>query len=81
VNRLSAASEIVATIRADRVVTGDPDDDFIVQTAIDGSADVLCTRDSHLLSAGVVEHCQRHAVQILDDIELYRILAGFSARS
>lgn len=68
-NRLSAASEIVATTRADLVVPADPDDDFIVQAANYGKADVLCTRDSHLQSPGVVEHCQRHAVQVLDDVQ------------
>jgi hypothetical protein len=47
-----------------------------VQTAITGRADVLCTGDSHLLAPEIVEHCQRHAVRIMDDIELYRILAG-----
>jgi uncharacterized protein len=76
VNRVAAVAEIVATTGADPVVPADPDDDFIVQTAITGRADVLCTRDSHLLAPEVVEHCQRHAVRIMDDIELYRILAG-----
>ena len=48
----------------------------IVQTAIDGKADALCTRDRHLLSPEAIEHCRRHAVRIMDDIDLYRILAG-----
>jgi predicted nucleic acid-binding protein len=81
VNRLAAAAEIVATTSIDRVAPGDPDGHFIVQKAISGRADALCTRDSHLLNPEVVEHCQRHAVRIMDDIELYRILAGFSERS
>jgi predicted nucleic acid-binding protein len=76
VNRLAAAAEIVATTGADLVVPADPDDDFIVQTAIAGRAEVICTRDLHLLAPEVVEHCQRHAVRIMDDIDLYRILAG-----
>ena len=41
VNRLSAASEIVASTSADRVVPDDPDDAFIVQTAIDGKASTV----------------------------------------
>lgn len=81
VNRLAAAAEIVATTSVDRVVPDDPDDDFIVQAAIAGRADALCTRDAHLLRPDVVEHCRRHAVRIIDDIELYRLLAGFSERS
>jgi putative PIN family toxin of toxin-antitoxin system len=78
VNRLSAAAEMLAASAADRVVPDDPDDDFIVQTAIDGKADALCTRDAHLLSPAVAEHCHRYGVCILDDIELYRILAGMA---
>jgi putative PIN family toxin of toxin-antitoxin system len=81
VNRLAAAAEIVANTSVNRVVPDDPDDDFIVQTAIAGKADVLCTRDSHLLSPEVVEHCRHHAVRIMDDIELYRILTGLSEHS
>jgi predicted nucleic acid-binding protein len=49
----------VATASADCVVPDDPDDDFIVQTTIDGKAAALCTRDSHRLSPVVVEHCHR----------------------
>ena len=77
VNRLAAVAEIVETTGADRVVQADPDDDFIVQTAIAGRAEALCTRDSHLLTPEVVEHCRRHAIRVLDDIDLYRTLAGF----
>ena len=81
VNRLAAAAEIVQITNVDRVVPDDPDDDFIVHTAISGKADVLCTRDSHLLSPEVVEYCERHAVRVMDDIRLYRILTGTSDAS
>jgi putative PIN family toxin of toxin-antitoxin system len=75
VNRLAAVAEIVETTTADRVVQADPDDDFIVQTAIAGRAGALCKRDAHLLAAEVVENCRRHGIRILDDIDLYRTLA------
>ena len=80
VNRFAAAAEIVETTDVDRVVPDDPDDDFIVHTAISGKADALCTRDTHLLSPEVVEHCGRHAVRVMDDIQLYRILTGLPDR-
>jgi predicted nucleic acid-binding protein len=80
VNRLAAIAEIVETTGAGQVVPADPDDDFIVQTAIAGRAEALCTRDSHLLAREVVEHCRRHAIRVLDDIDLYRILTGFPER-
>jgi putative PIN family toxin of toxin-antitoxin system len=53
INRLAAAAEIVDIANVDRVVPEDPDDDFIVQTAVTGKADALCTRDVHLLSLEV----------------------------
>ena len=80
VNRLAAVAEIVETASVDRVVPDDPDDDFVVHTAIAGRADALCTRDSHLLSPGIVEHCGRRGVRVMDDIQLYRILTGHSER-
>ena len=80
VNRLAAIAEIVETTVAGQVVRADPDDDFIVQTAIAGRAEALCTRDSQLLAPEVVEHCRRHAIRVLDDIDLYRVLTGFPER-
>jgi uncharacterized protein len=74
--RLAAVAEIVRTVPIPRIVPGDPNDDPIVQTAITGRADVLCTRDSHLLDPAVVQYCSRQGVRIIDDIELYRILTA-----
>src|ERR1035437_2482326 len=55
VNRLAAVAEIVETASVDRVVPDDPDDDFVVHTAIAGRADVPCTRDSHLLDPRIAQ--------------------------
>jgi predicted nucleic acid-binding protein len=76
VNRLAAVAEIVETASVDRVVPDDPDDDFVVHTAITGSADVLCTRDSHLLDPRIAQYCAQRGIRIMDDIELYSILTG-----
>ena len=72
--RLAAVAEITRAVPVPRIVPGDPDDDPIVQTAIGGRADVLCTRDSHLLDPAVMQYCSSQDVRILDDIELHRIL-------
>ena len=76
VNRLAAVAEIVETASVDRVVPDDPDDDFVVHTAIGGRADVLCTRDSHLLDPRIAQYCTQRGIRIMDDIELYSILTG-----
>jgi predicted nucleic acid-binding protein len=53
----------------------DPDDDPIVATAVEGNAEVLCTRDKHLLgSAAVVAYCASHGVRVIDDVELIKLL-------
>lgn len=76
VSRVGDISEIVLTTIPRRVVTADPDDDPIVQTAVLGRVDVLCTRDAHLLEAAVVEYCASHGIRVTNDIELYLTLTG-----
>jgi putative PIN family toxin of toxin-antitoxin system len=76
VGRLGDVAGIVLTTTPDRIVAADPDDDPIVQTAVLGGVDVLCTRDRHLLDRAVVEYCAGHGIQVVDDIDLYHILTG-----
>jgi len=76
VSRVSDVAEIVLTTTPDRIVAADSDDDPIVQTAVLGEVDVLCTRDAHLLNRAVVEYCAGHGIQVMNDIDLYRILTG-----
>lgn len=76
VSRVGEIAEIVLTTVPDRVVADDPDDDPIVQTAVLGRVDVLCTRDAHLLETAVVKYCAGHGIKVTNDIELYRILTG-----
>lgn len=76
VSGVSDIAEIVHTTAPDRVVVADPDDDPIVQTAVLGGVDVLCTRDTHLLDQAVVEYCAGHGIRVMDDIELYHVLTG-----
>ena len=76
VSRVGEAAEMVLTTTPDRVVAADPDDDPIVQTAVLGRADFLCTRDAHVLEATAVEYCAGHGIKVTNDIELYHILTG-----
>lgn len=56
------------------VVVRDPDDDPIVQTAVSGHADVLCTRDAVFRHPRVEEVCRAQGIRILDDITLMQEL-------
>ena len=53
-------------------ILSDPDDDPILQTAILGQADVLCTRDPAFDHAAVQDVCSDHAIRIPDDVALMR---------
>ncbi|MGA2723846.1 MAG: putative toxin-antitoxin system toxin component, PIN family [Bryobacteraceae bacterium] len=76
VSRVGDVAEVVLTTTPDRVVIADPDDDPIVQTAVLGAADFLCTRDAHLFQAAANEHCAGRGIKITNDIDLYHVLTG-----
>lgn len=48
----------------------DPDDHWIVRTAVEGRADVLCTLDRHLRTLEVRGYCESRGITILTDVEL-----------
>ena len=52
------------------IIVKDPDDDPILQTAIAGHADVLCSRDDIFTSLPAKEACRIHGIRVLDDIAL-----------
>jgi putative PIN family toxin of toxin-antitoxin system len=48
----------------------DPKDDPVVETAVLGRADVLCTLDRGFYTTSVVEYLQRHSIQLMNDVQL-----------
>lgn len=58
------------------IATNDPDDDPIVETAVAGKVDVLCTRDNHLRSKSVVDYCAARGIRVMTDVELLQSLRG-----
>ena len=72
---LATVAEIVDPATVHHVVSSDPDDDSVVQTAVTGRADVLCTRDAHLLDPGVVSYCAERGVRVMDDVALRHLLS------
>lgn len=79
VESLETLAEIVELSLDVEKVTADPDDDPVIQTAIEGSADVLCTLDRHLRTTEVVEYAKSRGVRILTDVELLNELRALDA--
>jgi uncharacterized protein len=71
---LVAAGIVVESPSTPLNVVSDPDDDPILQTAIAGRADVLCTRDEAFRHEVVEIFCRAHGIRILDDITLIQEL-------
>lgn len=48
----------------ERVVPFDPDDDYVVATAVAGNADVICTRNmKHFHHPDVIAYCRQRAIR------------------
>lgn len=62
------------------IVGADPEDDPIIQTAVAGQADILCTRDRHLYHADVTAYCRSHGITVIDDVELLARMRGGQSR-
>jgi hypothetical protein len=65
---LEAAAVMVELPAEIPAVVSDPDDDPILQTAILGHADVLCTRDGAFTRGRVEEVCRAHGIRVLGGI-------------
>jgi uncharacterized protein len=71
---LEAASLMAALPSEIPAIVSDPDDDPILQTAIVGRADVLCSRDAAFRATSVAEVCAAHGIRVLDDLALIQEL-------
>jgi putative PIN family toxin of toxin-antitoxin system len=71
---LEAAGILVEPPVVSAPMVSDPDDDPILQTAIVGRADVLCTRDEAFRHEAIERVCNTHGIRILDDITLMQEL-------
>jgi len=74
VSDLADAAVMVALPSQTPSIVSDPDDDPILQTAITGRADVLCTRDRAFRASAVEVVCAMHGIRVLDDVALIRQL-------
>ena len=61
-------------------VISDPDDDLVLQTAIAGKADVLCSRDAAFEPDHVRQVCAAHGIRIIGDVALLNELRRLEGR-
>jgi putative PIN family toxin of toxin-antitoxin system len=67
---LEAAGVLAELPAVSPAIISDPDDDPILQTAIVGKADVLCTRNEAFRHELVERVCAANGIRVLDDIAL-----------
>jgi predicted nucleic acid-binding protein len=78
VSSLEDAAFVVELPESFPAIVRDPDDDPVLQTAILGRADVLCTRDAAFEHKSVRNVCDAYGIRILDDIALMEELRRLS---
>lgn len=71
---LAGFAELVDVPSPSPALSTDPNDNAIIQAAVVGRADVLCTLDRHFYDGAVVAYCQGHGVRVLGDVELLAAL-------
>jgi putative PIN family toxin of toxin-antitoxin system len=74
VDLLQRVSTIVEPIVSEPVIRTDPEDDPVLYTAVEGRADVLCTRDHDFYAPEVIAFCRQRGIEIMNEIDLLRNL-------
>jgi hypothetical protein len=58
-------------------VRDDPADDYVIYTAAEGNADVLCTLNTrHFAAPEVQEFCASKGIRVMTDVEALRTVLG-----
>jgi putative PIN family toxin of toxin-antitoxin system len=71
---LGASAEIVEVDETLTAPIRDPKDVHILQTAIGGKADYLCTLDEHFWETPVVTFCSNCGITVISDLDLLRLV-------
>ena len=71
---LSFSSALVEMDDTISVPIKDPQDVHVIQTAVSGTADVICTLDAHFYGPIVISFCEQRGIKILKDIDLLPLI-------
>src|SRR5207249_11081808 len=72
VDLLQRIATIVEPFISEPVVRNDPQDDAVLFTAVQGRADVLCTRDRDFYPAEVIAFCRPRGIEVMNELQLLR---------
>ncbi|MBL8814954.1 MAG: putative toxin-antitoxin system toxin component, PIN family [Planctomyces sp.] len=70
IDHLRLSCLMVEPTKSKTPVSTDPDDDWVIATALQAESKVICTLDRHLKTAAVIEYCQQRGIEVLSDVEL-----------
>lgn len=68
--RYLAQVSVEVSPRALPPVIRDPKDQAVIETAVTGAADVICTSDAHFYAEPVLALCAAHSIQVMRDVHL-----------
>ena len=71
---LAACAEIVEVEETWSAPIRDPNDVHVLQTAITGRVDYLCTLDGHFRESAVVTYCSSRGITVISDLDLLRLV-------
>lgn len=74
VHYLGGVADLVIAPMVVPVILADPDDDEVIATAVDGSAEVIGTLDHHFADPAVIAYCAARGIRILTDVQLIQEL-------
>ena len=76
---LAAAAQIVQVDEALTPPIRDPQDVHVLQTALAGNAQYLCTLDQHFYDCPVVAFCSERGLSMISDVDLLALIRGMDS--
>ena len=70
IDHLRVSCLIVEPTKSTTTISTDPDDDWVIATAVQAESRVICTLDRHLRTPAVIQYCQQRGIEVLTDVEL-----------
>ena len=70
IDHLRVSCLIEEPAKSTTAISTDPDDDWVIATAVQAESRVICTLDRHLRTPAVIQYCQQRGIEVLTDVEL-----------